>query len=107
MHTREQQLIGIWCEVGTQHHIANIPESDRHGSHSFSVWGSIMVDSRTELQVLEGDIMTGQDWCNEVILPHVHLFESAIGPYFTFRNNNNTPHYTVAVVELFESENIQ
>ncbi|GFV19181.1 transposable element Tcb2 transposase [Trichonephila clavipes] len=48
----------------------------------------------------------GDRYCEEVLLPHVRLFRGAIGPDFIFMDDNARLHWTLAVEELLESEDI-
>ncbi|GFV43696.1 transposable element Tcb2 transposase [Trichonephila clavipes] len=50
--------------------------------------------------------LTGDHYCEEVLLPHVRLFRGAIVPDFIFIDENAQPHRTLAVEELLESEDI-
>ncbi|GFT15352.1 transposable element Tcb2 transposase [Trichonephila clavipes] len=50
--------------------------------------------------------VTGDRYCEEVLLLHVRLFRGAIGPDFIFIDDNARPHWTLAVEELLESEDI-
>ncbi|GFX87500.1 transposable element Tcb2 transposase [Trichonephila clavipes] len=55
--------------------------------------------------ILLGSV-TGDRYCEEVLLPHVRLFRGAIGPDLIFMDDNARPHRTLAVEELLESEDI-
>ncbi|GFX08044.1 transposable element Tcb2 transposase [Trichonephila clavipes] len=57
-------------------------------------------------RVLFTGSVTGDRYCEEVFLPHVCLLRGAIGPDFTFMDDNARPHRTLAVEALLESENI-
>ncbi|GFV92104.1 transposable element Tcb2 transposase [Trichonephila clavipes] len=48
----------------------------------------------------------GDRYCEEVLLPHVRLFQGAIGADFIFMEDNSLPHRTLAVEELLESEDV-
>ncbi|GFU73597.1 transposable element Tcb2 transposase [Trichonephila clavipes] len=63
-----------------------------------------MLNGRTKLHILNRGSVTGDSYCDEVLLPHVRLFRGAIGPYFIFMDANARPHRTLAVEELLESE---
>ncbi|GFW66952.1 transposable element Tcb2 transposase [Trichonephila clavipes] len=65
-----------------------------------------MLNGRTELYIFNRGSVTGDRYCEEVLLPHVQLFRSAIGPDFIFMDDNARPHRTLAVEELLESEDI-
>ncbi|GFT25627.1 transposable element Tcb2 transposase [Trichonephila clavipes] len=65
-----------------------------------------MLNGRTELHIFDRGSVIGDRYCEEVLLPHVHLFRGAIGPYFIFMDDNARPHRTLAVEELLESEDI-
>ncbi|GFT80641.1 HTH_Tnp_Tc3_2 domain-containing protein [Trichonephila clavipes] len=51
--------------------------------------------------------MTGQRYIDEVLLPHVRLFRSAVGDKFVFMDDNATRHRTLAVQDCLDSEGIQ
>ncbi|GFT28131.1 transposable element Tc1 transposase [Trichonephila clavipes] len=65
-----------------------------------------MLNGRTELHILDRGSVTGDSYCDEVLLPHVRLFRGAIGPDFIFMDANARLHRTLAVEELQESEDI-
>ncbi|GFW88535.1 transposable element Tcb2 transposase [Trichonephila clavipes] len=65
-----------------------------------------MLNGRTELHIFDRGSVTGDRYCEEVLLPHVLLFRGAIGPDFIFMDDNARPHRTLAVEELLESEDI-
>ncbi|GFU98128.1 transposable element Tcb1 transposase [Trichonephila clavipes] len=85
----------IWRESGTAYRPENIQEKDRYPSCSIMVWAGIMINGRTRLHVVANGTMTGQQYNNEVLLPHVRLFRGAVGDKFVFgrqRNmSSNTP----------------
>ncbi|GFX35878.1 transposable element Tcb2 transposase [Trichonephila clavipes] len=93
-------------EIGTQFYTSNIKERHRYGGPGVLVWGSIMLNGRTELRIFYRGSVTGDRYCEEVLLPHVRLFRGAICPDFIFMDDNARPHHTLAVEELLESENI-
>ncbi|GFV35310.1 transposable element Tcb2 transposase [Trichonephila clavipes] len=55
---------------------------------------------------LNAGSVTGDLYCEEVLLPHVRLFRGAIGLGFIFMDDNARPHRTLAVEEQLESEDI-
>ncbi|GFT42412.1 transposable element Tcb2 transposase [Trichonephila clavipes] len=63
-----------------------------------------MLNGRTELHIFDRGSVIGDRYYEEVLLPHVLLFRSAIGPDFIFIDDNALPHRTLAVEELLESE---
>ncbi|GFV62809.1 transposable element Tcb2 transposase [Trichonephila clavipes] len=64
-----------------------------------------MLNGRTELHIFERGSVTGDRYCEEVLLPHVRLFRGAIGPDI-FMDDKARPHRTHAVEVLLESEDI-
>ena len=104
--TSDSGRIHIWRERGTRNNRANIIERDRFGGGGVLVWGGIMLGTRTDLHIFQGGSVTGARYCTEVLLPYVRLFRGAMGPEFIFMDDNATPHRTVAVTELLESEDI-
>ncbi|GFU56683.1 transposable element Tc3 transposase [Trichonephila clavipes] len=46
---------------------------------------------------------TGTRYCNEILLPYVRLFRSAMGLQFLFMDDNAPCHRTVAAEQLLES----
>ncbi|GFV03645.1 transposable element Tc1 transposase [Trichonephila clavipes] len=65
-----------------------------------------MLNGRTELPIFDRGSVIGDRYCEEVLLPHVRLFRSAIGPDFIFMDDNARPHGTLAIEELLESKDI-
>ncbi|GFV53932.1 transposable element Tcb2 transposase [Trichonephila clavipes] len=102
----DSQRVLIWREIGTRFYPSNTKERHRYGVSGAPVWGGIMLNGRTELHILDRGSVTGDRYCDEVLLPHVRLFRGAIGPDFIFMDANAGPHRTLAVEELLESEDI-
>ncbi|GFV39172.1 transposable element Tc3 transposase [Trichonephila clavipes] len=100
------QRVLIWREIGTRFYTSNIKERHHYGGPGVLVWGGIMLNGRTELHIFDRGSVTGDRYCEEVLLPHVRLFRGAIGPDFIFMDDNARPHRTLAVEELLESEDI-
>ncbi|KFM62858.1 Transposable element Tc3 transposase, partial [Stegodyphus mimosarum] len=65
-----------------------------------------MLNGRNELHVFDRGSVTGDRYCEEVLLPYVCLFRGAIGPDLIFMDDNARPHRTLSVEELLESENV-
>ncbi|GFV07600.1 transposable element Tcb2 transposase [Trichonephila clavipes] len=102
----DSQRVLIWREIGTRFYTSNIKERHHYGGPGVLVWGDIMLNGRTELHIFDRGSVTGDRYCEEVLLPHVRLFRGAIGPDFIFMDDNARPHRTLAVEELLESEDI-
>ncbi|GFU49460.1 transposable element Tcb2 transposase [Trichonephila clavipes] len=66
-----------------------------------------MINGRTRLHVVANGTMTGQQYIDEVLLPHVRLFRGAVGDKFVFMDDNATCHRTLAVQDCLDSEGIQ
>ncbi|GFY18789.1 transposable element Tcb2 transposase [Trichonephila clavipes] len=90
----------------TRFYTSNIEERHHYGGPGVLVWGGIMLNGRTELHIFDRGYVTGDRYCEEVLVPHVRLFRGAIGPDFLFMDDNARPHRTLAVEELLESEDI-
>ncbi|GFX00667.1 transposable element Tcb1 transposase [Trichonephila clavipes] len=93
-------------QFGTRFYPSNTKERHRDRGFGVPVWGSIMLNEQTELHILDIRFVTGDSYCDEVLLPHVRLFRGAIGPDFIFMDANARPHQTLAVEALLESEDI-
>ncbi|GFS70842.1 transposable element Tcb2 transposase [Trichonephila clavipes] len=65
-----------------------------------------MLFGRTELHIFDRGSVIGDRYCEEVLLPHVRLFQGTIGPDIIFMDDNPRPHRTLAVEELLEREDI-
>ncbi|GFV77640.1 putative transposable element [Trichonephila clavipes] len=65
-----------------------------------------MLKGRTELHIFDRGSITGDRYCEEILLPHLRLFRGAIGPDIIFMDDTARPHQTLAVEELLESEDI-
>ncbi|GFW79787.1 transposable element Tcb2 transposase [Trichonephila clavipes] len=101
---REKDL--IWRKIGTRFYTINIKERHHCGGPGVHVWGGIMLNGLTELQIFDKGSVIGDRYSEEVLLRHVRLFQGANGPDFIFMDDNARPHPTLAVEELLESEDI-
>ncbi|GFT27891.1 transposable element Tcb2 transposase [Trichonephila clavipes] len=102
----DSQRVLIWREIGTRCYTSNIKERHYYGGPGVLVWEGIMLNGRTELHIFDRGSVIGDRYCEVVLLPHVRLFQSTIGPDFIFMVDNARPHRTLAVEELLESEDI-
>ncbi|GFT89229.1 transposable element Tc3 transposase [Trichonephila clavipes] len=75
----DSHRIHIWRERGSRNHPSNIIERDRYGGRGVLVWGGIMLGSRTDLHIFDAGSVNGTRYCNEILLPYVRLFRSAMG----------------------------
>ncbi|GFS97933.1 transposable element Tc3 transposase [Trichonephila clavipes] len=66
-----------------------------------------MLGSRTDLHIFDAGSVNGTRYCNEILLPYVRLFRSAMGLQFLFMDDNAPCHRTVAAEQLLESEDIE
>ncbi|GFS70048.1 transposable element Tc3 transposase [Trichonephila clavipes] len=103
----DSHRILIWRERGSRNHPSNIIERDRYGGRGVLVWGGIMLGSRTDLHICDAGSVNGTCYCNEILLPYVHLFRGAMGLQFLFMDDNAPCHRTVAAEQLLESEDIE
>ncbi|GFV75711.1 transposable element Tcb2 transposase [Trichonephila clavipes] len=97
----------IWRESGTTYRPENIQEKDRYPTCNLLVWAGIMINGRTHQHVVANGTMTGQQYIDEVLLPHVRLFRGAVGDKFVFMDDNATCHRSLAVQDCLDSEGIQ
>ncbi|GFX40470.1 transposable element Tcb2 transposase [Trichonephila clavipes] len=102
----DSQRVLIWREIGTRFYTSNIKERHHYGGPGVLVWGGIMLNGRIEFHIFDRGSVTGDRYCEEVLLPHVRLFQGATGPDFIFMDDNARPHRSLAVEELLESEAI-
>ncbi|GFX67534.1 transposable element Tcb1 transposase [Trichonephila clavipes] len=61
-----------------------------------------MLNGRTELHIFDRGSVTGDRYCEEVLLLHVRLVRGAIGPDFIFMDDNARPHQTLAVEDCWK-----
>ncbi|GFX67149.1 transposable element Tcb2 transposase [Trichonephila clavipes] len=97
----------IWKEREIRNHPSNIIERDRYGGRGVFVLGGIMLGSRTDLHIFDAGSVNGTRYCNEILLPYVHLFRGVMGFQFLFMDDNAPSHRTVAAEQLLESEDIE
>ncbi|GFX82175.1 transposable element Tcb2 transposase [Trichonephila clavipes] len=102
----DSQHVLIWREIETWFYPSNIKERHRYGGPGVLAWEGIMLNGRTELHIFNRGSVIGYRYCEEVLLPHVRLFRGAIGPDFSFMDDNAQPHRILAVEGLLESEDI-
>ncbi|GFU45584.1 transposable element Tcb2 transposase [Trichonephila clavipes] len=103
----DSHRILIWRERGSRNHPSNIIERDRYGGRGVLVWRGIMLGSRTDLYIFDAGSVNGTRYFNEILLPYVRLFRSAMGLQFLFMDDNAPCHRTVAAEQLLESEDIE
>ncbi|GFX28196.1 transposable element Tcb2 transposase [Trichonephila clavipes] len=103
----DSHRILIWRERGSRNHPSNIIERDRYGGRGVLVWGVIMLGRRTDLHIFDAGSVNGTRYCNEILLPYVHLLRGAMGLQFFFMDDNAPCHRTVAAEQLLESEDIE
>ncbi|GFW71859.1 transposable element Tc1 transposase [Trichonephila clavipes] len=65
-----------------------------------------MLGSRTDLHIFDAGSVNGTSYCNEILLPYVHLFRGAMGLQFLFMDGNAPCHRTVAADQLLESRRL-
>ncbi|GFW71555.1 transposable element Tc3 transposase [Trichonephila clavipes] len=102
----DSHRILIWRERGSRNHPSNIIERDRYGGRGVLVWGGIMLGSRTDLHIFDAGSVNGTCYCNEILLPYVRLFRSAMGLQFLFMDDNAPCHRTVAAEQLLQSRRL-
>ncbi|GFX55906.1 transposable element Tc3 transposase [Trichonephila clavipes] len=73
-----------------------------YGGRGVLVWGGIMLGSRTDLHIFDTGSVNGTRYCNEILLPYVRLFRSAMGLQLVFMDDNAPCHRTVAAEQLLE-----
>ncbi|GFW53571.1 transposable element Tcb2 transposase [Trichonephila clavipes] len=66
-----------------------------------------MLGSRTDLHIFDAGSVNGTRYCNEILLPYLHLFRGAMGLQFLFMDDNAPCHRTVTAEQLLESEDIE
>ncbi|GFU53001.1 transposable element Tcb2 transposase [Trichonephila clavipes] len=93
-----------WTTVNGVVSSLRMRERHHYGGPGVLVWAGIVLNGRTELHIFDRGSVTGDHYCEEVLLPHMRLFRGAIGPDFIFMDDNARPHRTLAVEELLESE---
>ncbi|GFW14854.1 transposable element Tcb2 transposase [Trichonephila clavipes] len=103
----DSHCILIWRERGSRNHPSNIIERDRYGGRGVLVWGGIMLGSRTDLHIFDAGSVNGTRYCNEILLPHVRLFRSAMSLQFLLMDDNAPCHRTVAAEQLLESRRLE
>ncbi|GFV88207.1 transposable element Tcb2 transposase [Trichonephila clavipes] len=102
----DSQRALIWREIGTLFYTSNIKERHHYGGPGVLVWRGIMLNGRNEFHIFDRRSVTGNRYCEKVLLPHVRLFRGAIDPDFIFMDDNARPHGTLAAEVLLESEGI-
>ncbi len=61
-------------------------------------WGSISLDSRTDLQVIDKRSLKGVRYRDEVLRPIVRPFAGAAGPGFILAQDNSQAHTARVVI---------
>ncbi|GFV32921.1 transposable element Tcb2 transposase [Trichonephila clavipes] len=102
----DSQRVLIWRDIGTRFYTSNIKERHHYGGPGVLVWGGIKLNGRIERHIFDRWSVTGDHYCEEVLLLHTRLFRCVIGPELIFIDDNARSHRTLAVEELLESEDI-
>ncbi|GFV72821.1 transposable element Tcb2 transposase [Trichonephila clavipes] len=74
----DSQRVLIWRGIGTWFYTSNTKERHHYGCPGVLVWRGIMLNGRTELHIFDRGSVIGDRYCEEVLLPHVRLFQGAI-----------------------------
>ncbi|GFT80526.1 transposable element Tcb2 transposase [Trichonephila clavipes] len=75
----DSQRVLILREIGARFYTSNIKERHHYGGPGVLVWGGIMLNGRIELHIFDRGSVIGDRYCEEVLLPHVHLFRDITG----------------------------
>ncbi|GFV15949.1 transposable element Tcb1 transposase, partial [Trichonephila clavipes] len=97
----------IWRESGTAFRPENIQKKGPISDMQYHGVGQYHDQWPHALHVVANGTMTGQQYIDEVLLPHVRLFRGAVGDKFVFMDENATCHRTLAVQDCLDSEGIQ
>ncbi|GFW71855.1 transposable element Tcb2 transposase [Trichonephila clavipes] len=68
--------------------------------------GGIILKGQTEFHTFDVGSLTGDCYCDIIIFQLVSIFQGAVGPDFTFMDNNVRPQRTSAVQELLKCKDI-
>ncbi|GFT76766.1 transposable element Tcb1 transposase [Trichonephila clavipes] len=102
----DSHRILIWRERESRNHPSDIIERDRYGGRGVLVWRGILLGCRTDLHIFDAGSVNGTRYCNEILLPYVHLFRGAMGLQFLFMDDNAPCHRTVTAEQLLESRRL-
>ncbi|GFV05091.1 transposable element Tcb2 transposase [Trichonephila clavipes] len=95
----------IWRAPGIRYDQENTIERHRYGGAGWSVWGGIILGSRTDLHV-QSVTMTGHIYRDVILEQHVRLFRGAMGAEFLFMDDNARPLRANIVDECLQSDDI-
>ncbi|GFX86268.1 transposable element Tcb2 transposase [Trichonephila clavipes] len=76
----DSQRVLICREIGTRFYTSNNKKRHHYGGPGVLVWGDIMLNGRTELHIFDRGSVTGDLYCEEAFISHVHLFRGTIVP---------------------------
>lgn len=82
-----------------------IAQRNRYGGGSVMVWGAISWNHRTELVVINGNL-NAQQYCNQILHPHVIPFIRRYGQRLVFQQDNARPHTARATQQFLQTNNI-
>ena len=82
-------------------------EREHYAGGGLLVWSGIMQDTYSPLHVFDNGSMNCHRYRKEVLEPYVLLFRGAVGPEFTFMDDNARAHRAHMVDEYLENDDIQ
>ena len=97
----------VWRRRGERFQGANIAEHDRYEGGSVIVWGSISLDGRTDLLVLNRGTLTGRRYIDDILETQVRLYAGAVGDEFILTDDNARPHRARVVQDYLERVTIE
>ncbi|GFX27231.1 transposable element Tc1 transposase [Trichonephila clavipes] len=92
-------------EVERRFHPSTPRKEDHEGGHGKLECNGIMLNGRTELHNFESSSLRVDHYYDEIILPHMYLFQVVIGLNFIYADYNARPHRTSDFEELLQSVN--
>lgn len=96
----------IYREGNSLPHQQKVQDAYCYGRGVF-LWTGIMHNTRTLFHICDGNKVTSQRYCTEILLDPVSLFRSADGQDFLFTDDNAHPHRTTEVSDTLAREDIQ
>ncbi|GFU29133.1 transposable element Tcb2 transposase [Trichonephila clavipes] len=102
----DNRRIFIWKDCGSSNNPAFVHENVRFGGGGVLVYGSIFIDGRTDLYIIQDGPLTARRYRDEILRPIVVPYAGAIRDDFILMEDNCRPHRANLVEDFLFEEGI-
>ena len=96
----------VWRMPGERYADCCVTEHDRFGGGSVMVWAGIIIDGKTDLHVIAGNLSDVR-YRDEILHPIVRPYAGAVGDGFILMDDNARPHRARVVTDYLENDTVE